>query len=116
MDHFVQSARQVLADRARDRRARAAVAAVVMRAHLPALATALRGECGATEVWLFGSLAEGRFDIDSDCDLAVAGCDARGFGRALALVGSLPVSCDLVRLETASAEMAAIARAGERLV
>lgn len=76
----------------------------------------LHTECGATEVWLFGSLAEGRFDVDSDCDLAIAGTDARGFARAMALVGALLVPCDLVRLDTASAELAAAVRAGERLV
>lgn len=116
MDRLVLPARAAFGARAAARRAQADELAGSVRAQLSVLAGVLRDECGASEVWLFGSLAEGRFDIDSDCDLAVGGCDAAGFGRALGLTSRLPVPCDLVRLDTASAEMAACARGGLRLV
>ena len=74
------AAREMLRTPARARQQQAARLAAEVRARLPGVAARFQEECGATEVWLFGSLAEGRFDLDSDCDLALAGCDAAGFG------------------------------------
>lgn len=56
-----------------------------------------------SEVYLFGSLARGDFDHDSDIDLAVAGLPEKLYLEAYGLAGELsaPLKVDLVLLETA---------------
>lgn len=65
----------------------------------------LRQEFGVRRVWLFGSLARGRFDAGSDIDLAVDGIDGklflRALGRLLGLDPEFPI--DLVDLREARA-------------
>jgi uncharacterized protein len=70
-------------------------------------ARALVDELGASEVWLFGSLAEGRFHERSDVDLAVRGIPDERYFAALARVSAIvggPV--DLVPLETCPQSLA----------
>lgn len=75
---------------------------------LPAAAARLRAECGATEVWLFGSLVEGGFDETSDCDLAVRGVTSHALLHAFGVVSrELPVPCDVVPMERARPELVA---------
>jgi predicted nucleotidyltransferase len=73
-----------------------------LRALLPEAVRRLR-QRGATRIWLFGSLAEGRPRAASDVDLAVEGLPAVDYfavlGDVMAVFGC---SVDLVRLETAS--------------
>ena len=54
------------------------------RAEAEAIAAMLRERFGATRVILFGSLARGRFRLDSDIDLAVAGLAKGDLFRAMA--------------------------------
>lgn len=65
----------------------------------------LRQEFSVRRVWLFGSLARGRFDAGSDIDLAVDGIDGklflRALGRVLGLDPDFPI--DLVDLREARA-------------
>jgi predicted nucleotidyltransferase len=72
-----------------------------LRSRLPAVAAHLRA-LGATDVVLFGSLAEGRFREDSDVDLAVRGLDWRTvLGESVRCADLLDRHVDLVRLEEA---------------
>ena len=59
------------------------------RAEAEAIAAMLRERFGATRVILFGSLARGRFRLDSDIDLAVTGIPTADFFRAYAEAMSL---------------------------
>lgn len=73
-----------------------------LRARLPVVAAHLRAR-GATDVFLFGSLAEGRFREDSDVDLAVRGLDWRAaLGESVRCGDLLDRHVDLVRLEDAA--------------
>lgn len=55
---------------------------------------------GCTEVYLFGSLAEGRFNEGSDIDLAVKGCPKGKFFKILGkLLMELNHSVDLIDLD-----------------
>lgn len=69
---------------------------------------------GATEVYLFGSVATGRLRDDSDVDLAVVGLPPEVFFRAMAeasrIVGR-PV--DLLALDRQPAIAASLRRSGE---
>jgi predicted nucleotidyltransferase len=57
-------------------------------------------EGGCSEIFLFGSLAEGRSRENSDIDLAVRGCPPRDFFRLLGrLLTELKHSVDLVDLD-----------------
>ena len=58
--------------------------AVRSRAAAEAIAAMLRERFGAMRVILFGSLARGRFRLDSDIDLAVAGLAKGDLFRAMA--------------------------------
>ena len=72
---------------------------------LPRAAECLRRH-GATQVWLFGSLAEGRPSLESDVDLAVEGLPAATYFDALAEVTELlGTRVDLVRVEQAPASL-----------
>jgi predicted nucleotidyltransferase len=63
-------------------------------------AIALLKGYGASEVYLFGSMARGDMDIYSDWDLAVRGLPAGSFFSALAkLMKSLSRSIDLIDLD-----------------
>ncbi len=58
-------------------------------------------EGGCSEVFLFGSLAEGRSRESSDIDLAVRGCSPKRFFELLGkLLRSLSRSVDLVDLDS----------------
>ena len=75
------------------------------RAILPRLVSHLVEAHGARRVWLFGSLAEGGFEEDSDIDLAVEGLPAGAAPfRAAAELDDLarPFRVDLVPIEDAS--------------
>ncbi len=64
------------------------------------IAAMLRRDFGVTQVVLFGSLVRGRFQPDSDIDLAVAGLRATDFFAALAQAAKLSeFSIDLKPLE-----------------
>jgi predicted nucleotidyltransferase len=55
---------------------------------------------GCTEVYLFGSLASGKFHQQSDIDLAVRGCPSGNFFALLGkLLITLDYSVDLVDLD-----------------
>ena len=57
-------------------------------------------EAGAKEIYLFGSLAEGRFREDSDVDIAISGLPAAIFFKTMSKVSDIlgrPV--DLVDLD-----------------
>ncbi len=57
-------------------------------------------EGGCSEVYLFGSLAEGCSREDSDIDLAVCGCPTGEFFQLFGrLIGELKRRVDLVRLD-----------------
>jgi len=59
---------------------------------------------GCTEVFLFGSLAAGKFTDQSDIDLAVRGCPPGNFFRLLGqLTMTLDYPVDLVSLDKGSA-------------
>lgn len=70
-------------------RSRCGRGAVRARADAACIAAMLRREFGATRVLLFGSLAQNRFLLDSDIDLAVAGLPASTFFSALARANQL---------------------------
>jgi len=112
----VEQARE--AWRARDgaRRELAHQAAEQARSKLPGLVALLHAR-GASRVVLFGSLAEGRFGVDSDIDLAVQGMPSSallGTPHDLTLHAGRRV--DVVRLEEAPASLVArIAECGREL-
>ena len=55
---------------------------------------------GATEVYIFGSVAQGNVAVNSDLDLAVRGIAPESFYKALGkLLNSLNCSVDLVDLD-----------------
>jgi len=55
---------------------------------------------GCTEVYLFGSLAEGRFNEGSDIDLAIKGCPKGKYYKILGkLLLELNHSVDLIDLD-----------------
>lgn len=101
---------------AAERRALEAWAAGV-RARLPEAARLLRGDYGATRVWLFGSFAQGGVHAGSDVDLAVEGLSEAAHYRAMARVaGVLGAEVDLVRVEEAPPRLRArITAEGARL-
>lgn len=102
MHPYAADMRATLAKQAADERAAADRRAQRVFDSLPEVAAALRTQCGATDVWLFGSLADGSFHSRSDCDLAVRGCSPEAFARALGITAHLvPVDCDLVWLDRA---------------
>jgi predicted nucleotidyltransferase len=73
-----------------------------LRAAVPELARKLVNDFGARRVLLFGSLAWGETDENSDIDLAVEGLSAACFFRALGeLLAIAPAPVDLVELELA---------------
>jgi predicted nucleotidyltransferase len=59
-----------------------------LRGRIVAAANVLR-ECGATEVYLFGSAAADRMRPESDIDLAVSGLPPRIFYRAMSRAGAV---------------------------
>ncbi len=64
-------------------------------------AVAILREGGCSEVYLFGSLAEGCSREGSDIDLAVRGCPTGAFFPLFGkLMGELKHRVDLVRLDT----------------
>jgi len=71
------------------------------RQYAVACARLLRREFGAKSVYLFGSLAEGRFHAHSDIDLAVGGLEPRLYFKALAKLHRVAdgFAIDLVPLE-----------------
>ncbi len=59
---------------------------------------------GCSEVFVFGSLTDGRIRADSDLDLAVRGCPPGQFFHVLGqLLLELDHSVDLVNLDTSDA-------------
>jgi predicted nucleotidyltransferase len=63
-------------------------------------ATRILREEGAREVYLFGSVAEGREGPNSDLDLGVSGLPAERFYRAVGrLLSELLIPVDLVDLD-----------------
>ncbi len=95
--------------RRRDERERAAVEARAgaLRSRLPAAAHLLRERHGATDIWLFGSLAGGRVHAASDVDLAVSVRIADYFVALAELAELLDADVDLVELPTAAPSLAA---------
>ena len=70
---------------------------------LVAKATAILHEEGASEVFLFGSQADGTATPDSDLDLAVRGLPPERYFRAVGrLLRELRVSVDLISLDAGS--------------
>lgn len=103
----------------RQRRAEDAIRArdAERRSRLGEVAATLTRDFGATEVVLFGSLAEGDAHAASDVDLAVRGIPAARYFEALARASEL-LGCDvdLVELETARPSLRArIEESGEVL-
>ncbi len=99
---------QTLRARSAERGARAKLRADRLRALLPQAASLLTKRYGASQVALFGSLAEETFSEESDVDLAVLGMPAAGYFSALADLMELfggPV--DLVRVEDAAPSLRA---------
>ena len=81
-------------------RQQAALRRQELRQHVDRLAGICRRH-GATEVWLFGSLATDRDGGDPDIDLAVRGLPARRFFDCYGeLLMAAPAPVDLVDLET----------------
>lgn len=105
-----------LAHRGEAREARRRSAERDARASLPRLAELLVG-LGARSVVLFGSLSAGRFDEDSDIDLATAGLGFHEAMKAHALCSEVARrQVEIVRLEDAPPLLARrIAELGERL-
>ena len=92
--------------RAEARRRASAERARTISARLPAAASLLK-KAGASKVWLFGSLATGAFDLESDVDLAAQDLPRSDYFNALAELRTL-LGCpvDLVRIEEAPAPLA----------
>lgn len=71
---------------------------------------------GCTEVFLFGSLAEGCSRADSDIDLAVRGCPPRDFLRIYGeLMWRLEHKVDLVDLDVSHPFTKYLAQEGDML-
>jgi len=89
----------------------AADRASVLREQAQSAARKLVEECGASRVWLFGSLAWGQAHAASDVDLLVEGLPAEAWSTACALVETEVESpIDLVRVEEAAPELVARVR------
>lgn len=85
-----------------ERRA-AADRAPVLREKAVAAARKVVEECGASRVWVFGSLVWGEAHAASDVDLLVEGLPAEAWSRACALAeGAMEAPVDLVRVEEAA--------------
>ena len=64
-------------------------------------AVAILKDGGCSEIFLFGSLAEGRAHENSDIDLPVRGCPSGAFFNLYGkLMGELQHRVDLVKLDT----------------
>ena len=88
--------------RAEERLALACRRRDLLRSVVPDLARRLVREFGARRVILFGSLAWGQADEDSDIDLAVEGLPVGSFFKALGeVLADAPAPVDLVELEIA---------------
>ncbi len=94
-----------------------AALAAALRACLPELVTLLVSRYGVRRVVLFGSLARGRADKNSDIDLAVEGLAPEDYFPALTEAYRLvKVDVDIVRLEEAHPDLLrVIAEHGEVL-
>ena len=93
---------QTLRARSAERRAKAEVRAERLRAQLPKAASILVTHYQARRVVLFGSLANGTHDEQSDVDLAVEGLPSAVYFHALAdLMDLFAGPVDLVRIEEA---------------
>jgi predicted nucleotidyltransferase len=93
---------QTLRARSAERRAKAEVRAERLRAQLPKAASMLVTHYHARRVVLFGSLANGTHDEQSDVDLAVEGLPSAVYFHALAdLMDLFAGPVDLVRIEEA---------------
>ncbi len=105
------SAREVEAGRLAKVRAESALPG------LRVLADRLRSECGASKVWLFGSLAEGGAHSRSDADVAAEGLTPEAYTRALGIAAEVvPLPCDVVRMESAPDSLRAwVVETGVRL-
>lgn len=112
----LEEMRESYARRARERAAEASSEAERIRSLLPKVARHLR-ELGASEVWVFGSLVQGRFHAESDVDIATSGLGFHDALKAVATCGDLlDRSVDVVRLEDAPPTLAARVReTGSRL-
>jgi len=98
--------------RALGRRAAASDRRARVEALLPALRVLLAG-FGATEAFVFGSVARGTARPDSDLDLAVRGCEPARFDRMAAEVERLfQLDTDVVDLEHAPAELVEMVQRG----
>jgi predicted nucleotidyltransferase len=85
--------------------------AAELRGRAQAAARKLAEECGASRVWLFGSLAWGQAHAASDVDLLVEGLPAEAWSMACALVeAEAQAPVDLVRVEEAGPELVARVR------
>ncbi|MBA2320712.1 MAG: nucleotidyltransferase domain-containing protein [Deltaproteobacteria bacterium] len=74
-------------------------------------AAALLRARGASDVWLFGSMAWGGVHAASDVDLAVQGLSGAAYDEALAeLPALLGAEAHLVRLETAPVTLVTLVR------
>jgi predicted nucleotidyltransferase len=75
-------------------------------------------EEGVTEAWIFGSVARGTPRVDSDVDMAVAGCRPdRLYRLAARIERELSLPLDLVDLHRAPADLAQAVRTdGIRLI
>jgi len=72
---------------------------------------------GATEVWLFGSLARGRFRPGSDIDLAARGLPAREYFRILSEINAdQEFDLDLIDLDACPPWLAEAVRQQGRLL
>ena len=64
------------------------------------IATKMLREIGCTEIYLFGSLAEGGYRENSDIDFAVKGCPPEDYFNILGnLLCTLKHSINLIRLD-----------------
>lgn len=96
---------------ARSRAAKVAMWEAEVRAKLPAAAALLRAEFGATDIYLFGSLAGGKPHERSDVDIATLGIAAKDESRVwntLEEIFGCPV--DLVRIESAPESLLGVVR------
>ena len=97
-----QELAETLRARSGERRARAEARAARLRGQLATAARMLVDRYGASQVFLFGSLADGSFSEASDVDLAATGMRAAGYFDALAeLMQLFGAPVDLVRFEEA---------------
>jgi predicted nucleotidyltransferase len=89
----------------------AANRAAELRTRAQEAAGKLVAECGATRVWLFGSLAWGQAHAGSDVDLLVEGLPSEAWSTACALAeASAGAPVDVVRVEEAPPELVARVR------